>query len=430
MRIVQKRDYLQVIKASLIADYDRLTISNLYAPIIGLEAMALYFALWGESENQKLMPIIPHEQFFIRNGLSATNFVNDRKILEGSGLLRTYVSECNDCAIYRYEIYAPKTPSNFFNDVLLTGVLINEIGQENVNKMKKLYLFDKQTNNNEKEITASFVEVFNPDFNSDAFKKATSINDEAIIGRKKGKIDKEFSYEKFFEEIGHISQIKQNVFTKKDMKEIARLSTLYGANENTTAVIVGKHYNPHSRKGEHFDYQELARSFMDETSYALKQTRRRSSPVNKVSSGSDLGQKINLIESVSPREYLTILQNNTKPGLPDLALINILSKDFALPNPVINALIDYVLTINNNVLSKAYCEKVAGALARENVQTGVDAMEYLNRVYKSTLQNTNKKKVIYNKPVIEEVKVEANNNKEEDDISWDELLDSIVGKDE
>ena len=433
MRILQKRDYLQVIKASLIADYDRLTITNLYAPIIGMEAMALYFCFWGESENQKITPIISHEQFFLKNGISASTFIAARKILEGSGLLRTYVSENGDSSVYRYELYAPKTPSAFFNDVLLTGVLINEIGLENVEKLKKIYLFNPQKNNSEKEITASFIEVFNPDFNSDSFKNALNGGNASLIGRQKGRIDKEFSYEQFFVELSAISQIKQDAFTKKDMKEIARLAALYGANENTTAIIVEKNYLPAKKKGEHLDYNDLARSFMEETSFALKQTRRKSSKKNMVSSNSDLGQKINLIESVSPREYLAILQNNTNPGLPDLLLINNLSKNFNLPNAVINALIDYVLTINNNVLSKAYCEKIAGALARENVQTGVDAMQYLSKVYKATHGKDNKKKTYTKTTEKEETKPVPEAKKEtkvEDDISWDDLMDSVFGKED
>ena len=47
-----------------------------------------------------------------------------------------------------------------------------------------------------------------------------------------------------------------------------------------------------------------------------------------------------------------------------------------------STLIDYVLTVNNNILSKAYAEKIAASLAREGVTTAIDAMNYLKKIRK------------------------------------------------
>ena len=54
MVILSENDYLDVKLKSLIADYDSETISNLYQPIIGYAALAVYFTLVSETKNQKV----------------------------------------------------------------------------------------------------------------------------------------------------------------------------------------------------------------------------------------------------------------------------------------------------------------------------------------------------------------------------------------
>ena len=63
----------------------------------------------------------------------------------------------------------------------------------------------------------------------------------------------------------------------------------------------------------------------------------------------------------------------------DLKLLNDLSGVFKLPNCVINALVDYVLTINDNVLARPLTEKIAASLVRQGVRTTIDAMNYLKK---------------------------------------------------
>ncbi|MPN26594.1 Replication initiation and membrane attachment protein [bioreactor metagenome] len=133
------------------------------------------------------------------------------------------------------------------------------------------------------------------------------------------------------------------------------------------------------------------------------------------------------METISPKDYLRILQNNTQPVKPDLRLIDDLSSNLKLPNCVINAIIDYVLTKNDNVLSRALTEKVASSLAREGVTTTIDAMEFLNKTKK-------KKRIIQEstKPVLDSEKkdVSDNENKKTDtqDIDWDSLQECIWKK--
>ena len=419
MVILNSKDYFEVKLMSLIADYDRDTLTNLYQPIIGYTALAVYFTLWSEGQNQKVASLTTHGQIMRRMRITPGDFIEARKILEAVGLLKTYIEMQEDeNKFFTYEIYAPKTPKSFFDDALLYGLLIKMLGESEANKFKTLYKFEKNDNQG-KEVSASFLEVFSPNFEDPAFIKA--LEGGPSIGRNSAKIISSFSYESFFNEIKRISNIKEEAFSKKDMKEIERLATLNGINEVLAAEKVVSIYDAYAGKGKHIDYVKLAKMFQeyDGTTYSHKNNDNESGP-NLNSGTTELARKINLMETISPKQYLSLLQNGTQPALADLRLVNDLSQKFNLPNCVINALLDYALLMNDNVLSRAYCEKVAASLAREGVQTTIDAMNYLRKAGKKT--NKGPRKTKYEKGVEEVKEKEVTQEDNEEQVSWEELL--------
>ena len=425
MVVLHSNDYLEVKNMSLIAEYDKETIVNLYQPLVGYRAIAVYFTLSSEANNQKVTSLTTHGQIINRMKIATGDFIEARKALEAVGLLKTYLTEQNDTKFYTYEIYAPKTPKAFFDDALLYGMLIKGLGETEASKFKSIYKMETPEQNG-KNISSSFVEYFNPDFDDPAFMKALD-NSGTSIGRKAGKIVSEFHYEEFFKEVSRISQIKEEAFSKKDMKEIERLATLNSIDEISAAQAVVAIYDPYAGKGKHIDYVRLANIFQD--SWDNKYINKTEKKAPNLNSGtSSLAKKINLMETVSPKTFLSILQNGTKPAISDLRLVDDLSKNFNLPNSVINALIDFTLTVNNNILSRSYCEKIAASLAREKVETTIDAMNYLNNANKSTKggkkNNTNK----IEKKDIEKVKKET--IEVEEDLNWDFLDDPDEGDDD
>ena len=423
MKVLANQDFLEVRLASLIADYDRDTLSNLYQPMIGYEGLALYMTLWSEANNERISPLCTHEQVFLRMRIPAGAYVEARKYLEATGLLKTFVSQGQDFKIYHYELYAPKSPHGFFDDALLYGMLIKSIGETNANRLKNIYLIEPKQDYGE-EITTKFAEMFHPQFNDEAFVEATD-GATKVKGRNSGKIKGQFSYEQFFEFMKGISQIKDSAFNKADMKEIERLATLNGVNEEETAKLVNQLYEPDQPKGHRVDYEKLAKAMQEKTDYKYRRGRASQSEPNLMSGVSDLARKINLMETKSPKDYLSYLQNGTKPATADLKVINDLSKNYHLPNPVINAVVDYVLYKADNVLSRPYAEKVAVSLVRENILTAVDAMNYLKKVDKKSHNKRTNKSFI---KVLETEKKDTKDGDNKDwEMDWDRILDEING---
>ena len=416
MVILSENDYLDVKLNSLIADYDNETICNLYQPIIGYGAVAIYFTLVWEAKNQSLTSVISHNQLFNRLQIAPGDFIACRKKLEGVGLLKTYLEESTNMKIYHYQIFAPKTPFKFFDDALLFGMLIKAIGDTDAKRFKTIYSF---TSEEEKgtDISSSFIDAYQPNFDDPAFIEATKgIN---AIGRRNGKINSEFNYDAFFRSLSEISQIKSDAFTKKDMKEIERLATLNGIGETDAANAVASIYDPYLGKGKHVDFDKLAKIFQERAAFSTYKNSLFNRSNNTNSGETDLAIKINIMEKYAPKEYLAILQNGSQPAMSDLKIVDDLSKKFRLSNPVINVVIDYVLRINNNILYKGLCEKIAASLAREGVQTTIDAMNYLKRVSRRSPKTVEPK--VSNKKE-EKKPVEK---KEKESLNWDAILDDI-----
>ena len=353
--------------------------------------------------------------------IATGEFIEARKVLEAVGLLRTRLEKVREFSIYHYELFAPKTPIKFFNDTLLYGLLIQNIGENEASRIKRIYQ-TKKTENQGEDISSSFNDVFHPNFEDAAFLQATNkVSD--TIGRRKSKIDTEFSYEKFFDTLSSISQLTDKSFTKNEIKEIERLATLYGMTAEIAAEKVVNCFSLEKSRGQRVDFVQLNEDMKNEINFGSRTRKGRNSKKNLVVGEEGLAAKVKYFESANPKDVLSVLQNGTKPAAADLNIVRILASDYKLTNAVINVIIDFVLQMNNNVLSKYSVEKIASSISREDITTAVDAMEYLNNNYTGKKEKSVKVKTESKKS--EEVKKTAPESDNLTDEEEAELLEII-----
>lgn len=412
MVTITQQDIYEIRIASLVSNVDKDVVIELYQPLIGSTAVMLYLTLLKQKRNENDEEFVfTHEYLMGLMQLSPNNLLTARHALEGVGLLRSYEKQEGDSRYFIYVLYAPKTPKAFFDDVLFKGLLVQMLGQKEAKRLASHYQVDLEIEKDFKEVSASFVDIFNPNYDDPSFKKDFGKN---IIDHEVGRPKIDFSEELFFKHIESNTNILKSAFTKKDMREIERLATLFNLSEVTMASIVADCYMPHSNP--HFDYSMIADKAKEQCRYPFLQRKAKKSEIN---GESELANKVRMMESMTPEEYLRVLQGGAKAATSDLYITESLATNYGLPNGIINAIIEYTLHKNNNVLSKNYCEKLAASIVRERLETAIDAMNYLNKVNVSSRGRKPKVENPYEtvKPVV---------NKQEDEMSDEEINDIIA----
>ena len=212
------------------------------------------------------------------------------------------------------------------------------------------------------------------------------------------------------------------------MKEVERLASLYGVSEEVVANVVAEHYDPNKDKGERLDFEEINKALINEVNYVFI-TKKRGAKKSTVSGDTDIANKINLFEKISPIELLKILQGGTKAAPSDIKIIETLSKDYQLSNGVINVIIDFVLSMNKNILSRGYAEKMAASFNREGIETAIDAMNYCNEVLTSKSKSRTRKR--NNQTNTDSKEIEENSSSGAiSQKEWDELFEDRKEEDD
>ena len=132
-----------------------------------------------------------------------------------------------------------------------------------------------------------------------------------------------------------------------------------------------------------------------------------------VGDGSKKSKQIYTFETTSPYDFITGKNKGVKPSKKDLLLIEELMIDYELTPGVVNVLIDYVLRINDNKLTKNFVLTIANQWKRSNIKTVEEAMSICRK------ENKSKAKV---RPIKKEVKPEwYGRNFEESQASIDDI---------
>ncbi len=414
---VRKEDWFEIELASILTDYDRKTIDLLYQPLVGYGAIALFHTFWSSYENDN-EGLFSHEKILNFMRMSTSEFQKAREQLEAVGLMRTFYKEENDVRFYKYVLYAPKMPNDFFQDILFAGLYEKYLGKKDAEMMASRYSLKKEDKRDGKEVSASFNEVFHPDLDDECFSLSAS---KKAKKRKTRMVQGSFDFGTFFQIFEEKFFLNgEKLFSKSDLNEIERVATLMGVDEETMADVVYRTYQPEQEGKGTFVLDNLIRYAKEEMRFpsVKKVTQQKNS---EISSNSRIAEKIRLFESMSPYDFLRVKQNMTEPVPSDIALINRLSSRLGLPPSVINVLVDYVLQVKDNTLPAAFTEKIGASLARANIDNALDAMNFLTkpRRKKNALPSQT-----FEKDVDKDEEVVANKETPEEDVDaeWEELL--------
>ena len=133
-------DVYTVINKTILTEYDRRNIINLYEPIVGSLPISLYLTLWSDLDKREIISkTFNHHHLMTLLKTRLDDIKDARKALEAVGLLKSYLKKGESLNSYVYELFSPLSAYEFFNHPVLNVVLYNNIGGEEYNCLVKYY---------------------------------------------------------------------------------------------------------------------------------------------------------------------------------------------------------------------------------------------------------------------------------------------------
>ncbi len=364
MRNCGANDFFEVRKRGSFASVDPEAMADLYLPLVGSNAFAVYFALWGEGKTPST-----HDHLFRRLQLSPGQFYQAMLPLEALGLVETFHQEENGIAYFLYCLHTPVDPSSFFSDVLYSGMLRQYLGEAQAKKLEEKYTLDESpVPPSFAPVSQSFKTFYAPDLTNPLFRVG---NPKA--GEAQAKVKTDFDYRVFANALSKLG-IRAESLSEEEVAKIDRLSCLNCLGSDLMGQLVADCYQGYRSKGGRVDFPSLEKRCRDSLSFSYLREEPKES---KISSDSEYANLIRTMEKLAPATFLTYLQKRHKPSSSDLKLLSHLANDIGLTDPAINALVWYALQKNGNELPYGFADKVGASLVRQNCLTARDAWEYL-----------------------------------------------------
>ena len=386
-------DTYVVINKTILHDEDRKILTDLYLPIIGADAVMLYFCLWSSLDNSQIVSKdFSHQKLVSSLRMTINEIYDNRSKLEAIGLIKTLVKEV-EVNNYIYELYSPASATEFLSHPILNIVLYSNIGKIEYDNLVKAYKLPRFNTSNYNDITKSFNDVFE---STGMTSYDLSLDDIRKYNKLKLNINSNFDFNFLINSMPKNIDVNR-VFTKEIKELIINLSFIYDIDAihmsniikgclNERGTINRELLRKSSRNYYQFDNGGILPTIIDNSQpeYLRK-------PVGDTSNRAKM---IYTFETISPRELLIKKNNGSEPTRRDLKLLEDLLVDYKLKPGVVNVLIDYILNVNNKKLTRNYVETLAGEWQRLGIETVEEAMSTAEKEHKKR-----NKKVIKNENI-------------------------------
>lgn len=366
-------DRYVIFNRTILTDFDKKVLITFYEPIIGHLAVSLYLTLWNDLEgiNQVSRELNHHHLMSILK-CPLKVIKEAREALEAVGLMKTYYKS-GDVNSYIYEVFSPLSPSEFLNHPILNIVLYDNLGATEYEYLKKMYQKLRIDTKEYIDISKKIDEVY------------TSVSDIPVFESIERSIsDIECNEQVDFDLI--ISSIpkgliNERAFNKKTRELINQIAFIYKIDSLKMMELIRSVLNEYGMIDK-TALRQAARKMYQYNNGALPTLIYRSQPEYLKSPAGDNsmhGKLVQLFESISPVDFLRNKYRGVKPTSSDLKIIEMLVVDLEMPPAVVNVLLDYVLIKNNNRLSRAYVETIAGQWKRAGLKNAEEAMRFAEK---------------------------------------------------
>ena len=345
------------------------TVLQLYQPLIGMEATALYLTLNSELDQ---MTLTKSPSLISRlcklSGFSLNSLQESFDKLEAVGLVCSYVKQTNDNR-YLFDLKMPLSPQEFINHQILNRLLKDRLKDEYEKTIAIFQTYNVNLNDYQ-EMTASFTDVFE-----------IHHHEKNILKEKKYKqkihnsIENSYDLTLFYQGIENL-QLSKKMFDQEDEKIIQQLGILYHINALDMQDLVKQ-----SMIENHLNSRLLAQN--SRNYYDLKMPEKFTEVFHKQSpllqsekhGESSLQKHIYYLENISPYDLLKDKMGGKEPLKRDIQVVESVLTTLQLEPGVVNVLIETTLQKCNQSLPKNFIEALGSQWKRKKIKTVQEAIE-------------------------------------------------------
>lgn len=384
-------DSYTVINKTLLTDLDKKNLINLYEPIVGCLAISLYLTLWSDlDKTETISKDFTHHHLMTFLKAKLDYIKEARESLEAVGLIKTYIKQDKDINHYIYELYSPISAYDFFNHPVLNVVLYNNIGENEYKTLVKSYRKITTKYDDYEDISCKLNETFKSTLGN-------GFNAEEIKAKEEAKINigSLIDFDLLRESIPN-NILNDKALNKRSKELINSLAFVYNLDTIKLSEILRLTIDENGMINKESLVKEVRKYYEYNNGGSLPTLIYRTQPDYLKSPEGNLsnkGKMIYIFENTSPYDFLRSKYKNNNPAPRDLKLLEYLAIDLNMTPAVINVLIDYVLRINDNKLTKSYVETIAGQWTRLGIKTAAGAMTQAEKEYKKTPKKEIKKEV-------------------------------------
>lgn len=359
------------------------SLTHFYQPLIGIQALSLYYTLYYEVGFQKHSQT--HHTLMAYLNLTLDEIYRSRLKLEAIGLLKTYKRIENNQDFYTYSIQSPYSPNQFFKEPMLSQLLLHHIGEQKYNELYSHYMRDNFHYG--EEVTVDFKDVFEtvtPKKQADQTQTISETGHEAV-----DLMDFTFLEHALRQRFIPVDK----VLSKPNKQLIYQMKVLYDLGSMDLEKAVQWALNEDNQLNQEEFKSACHDIFSSQNNGRAIRLQEKVKPETKIAKAKPVTKEEQLIyelETISPKQLLEDLSDGNQASEQDIKVVREVMTRQGLPSPVMNVLIHYVLLQSNMKLSKAYMETIASHWSRVGIKTAKEAMDFAKQEQSKYKTNQNK----------------------------------------
>lgn len=358
-------------------------LNRLFTPMIGPNATGLYHYL-NQFVDHEVDAVLTHYIVMSELKINLLEFRKEMDLLEGIGLVKSYVNHNEQHSSFVYVLKQPPTAKQFFSDPMLSVYLYSEVSKQRYQQLKRH--FETKTSvdlSSYQDVTRTFTDVFKIPNKALAQDTAYIQDEKSYEGLDLTRVH--FDFETLYDLLqNHF--ISSKIITSDAKALITQIATLYGLTPESMKRIILKSIT----SAQELSFEELRKHAR---TYYLMEHEQQLPNLQVKSEKDNVNSQVNTSEETASQSDNWLVQleqtspidmlaswSESEPTTQQKFMIEELIERENLSFGVINILLQFVMLKEDMKLPKTYIFEIASNWKKKGIKTAEQAYEYAMKV--------------------------------------------------